>query len=199
MVEYRLGATNTMADALSRRDNEEGELLAISAPRFDFIERLRHAQATDPALVAIHDEIRAGIRTAQWSIIDDMVALEGCLFIPAASPLLPEILAAVHDDGHEGIHCMLHRLRRDFHCPNMHHLVREFVKACATCQKYKSDHLRPTGLLQPLPIPSNVWANVGIDFIEALPRVQGKTVILSIIDRFSKYCHFIPLVHPYTA
>jgi hypothetical protein len=32
--------------------------LAISAPRFDFIGRLRHAQATDPALVAIHDEVR---------------------------------------------------------------------------------------------------------------------------------------------
>jgi hypothetical protein len=56
-VEYRSGATNVIADALSHRDNEEGEVLAISAPRFDFIERLRHAQATDPALVAIHDEV----------------------------------------------------------------------------------------------------------------------------------------------
>ncbi|KAF0889041.1 hypothetical protein E2562_021097 [Oryza meyeriana var. granulata] len=72
-------------------------------------------------------------------------------------------------------------------------------QACATCQKYKSDHLRPAGLLQPLPIPSSVWADVGIDFIEALPRVQGKTVILSVVDRFSKYCHFLPLAHPYTA
>jgi hypothetical protein len=43
-----------------------------------------------------------------------------------------------------------------------------------------------------------VWADVGIDFIEALPRVQGKTVILSVVDLFSKYCHFIPLAHPYT-
>jgi hypothetical protein len=76
-------------------------------------------------------------------------------------------------------------------------LVQDFVKACATCQKYKTDHLRAARLLQPLPIPSSVWA--GIDFIEALPRVQGKTVILSVVDRFSKYCHFIPLAHPYTA
>jgi hypothetical protein len=198
-VENRSGATNTIADALSRRDNEEGELLAISAPRFDFIERLRHAQATDPALVAIHNEICAGTRTAPWAITDGMVALEGRLFIPAASPLLPEILAAVHDDGHEGVHRTLHRLRRDFYCPNMRRLVQDFVKACATCQKYKSDHLRPAGLLQPLPVPSSVWADIGIDFIEALPRVQGKTVILSVVDRFSKYCHFIPLAHPYTA
>jgi hypothetical protein len=77
--------------------------------------------------------------------------------------------------------------------------VQDFVKACVTCQQYKSDHLRPAGLLQSLPVPSAVWADVGIDFIEALPKVQGKTVILSVVDRFSKYCHFIPLAHPYTA
>ena len=63
-VEYRSGATNVVADALSRRNTEEGELLAISAPRFDFISRLRHAQAMDPALVAVHDEVRAGTRAA---------------------------------------------------------------------------------------------------------------------------------------
>jgi hypothetical protein len=44
-----------------------------------------------------------------------------------------------------------------------------------------------------------VWADIGIDFVEALPRVQGKMVILFVVDRFSKYCHFIPLAHPYAA
>ena len=128
-----------------------------------------------------------------------MVAFDGRLYIPSASPLLQEILAAVHNDGHEGIHRTLHRLRRDFHFPTMRRLVQDFVKACVTCQQYKSDHLRPASLLQPLPVPSAVWADIGIDFIEALPKVQGKTVILSVVDRFSKYCHFIPLAHPYTA
>jgi hypothetical protein len=58
-----LGTTNVIADALSHRDSEEGEVMAISAPHFDFNERLRHAQATDPALVAIRDEVRVGTRT----------------------------------------------------------------------------------------------------------------------------------------
>lgn len=198
-VEYRSGATNTVADALSRKDTEEGALMAISAPRFDFIARLRQAQATDPALVAICEEIRAGTRTAPWSIMGGMVAMHGRLYIPASSPLLQEIVAAIHDDGHEGVLRTLHRLKRDFHFPNMRRVVQDFVKACGTCQKYKSDHLRPAGLLQPLPIPSAVWADIGIDFIEALPSAQGKTVILTVVDRFSKYCHFIPLAHPYTA
>jgi hypothetical protein len=40
---------------------------------------------------------------------------------------------------------------------------------------------------------------VALDFVEALPRVRGKSIILTVVDRFSKYCHFIPLAHPYSA
>jgi hypothetical protein len=38
-----------------------------------------------------------------------------------------------------------------------------------------------------------------MDFVEALPRVKGKSVILTVVDRFSKYAHFLPLAHPYSA
>jgi protoheme ferro-lyase len=38
-----------------------------------------------------------------------------------------------------------------------------------------------------------------MDFIEALPRVSGKSVTLTIVDRFTKYYHFIPMAHPYSA
>ena len=38
-----------------------------------------------------------------------------------------------------------------------------------------------------------------MDFIEALSKVHGKSVLLTVVDRFSKFAHFIPLGHPYTA
>ena len=38
-----------------------------------------------------------------------------------------------------------------------------------------------------------------MDFIEHLPKVHGKSVILTVVDRFSKFAHFITLGHPYTA
>jgi hypothetical protein len=44
-----------------------------------------------------------------------------------------------------------------------------------------------------------VWVDVALDFIEAFPHVHGKSVVLTVVDRFSKYAHFIALGHPYTA
>ena len=60
------------------------------------------------------------------------------------------------------------------------------------CQRNKTEHLHPAGLDQ-------IWEDISMDFIEALPKVAGKTVILTVVDRLSKYAHFIPLAHPYSA
>jgi hypothetical protein len=69
---------------------------------------------------------------------------------------------------------------------------------CEVCQRYKSEHQHLVGLL-PLPVPQGVWTDVALDFVEALPQVCGKSVILTVVDRFIEYCHFIPLAHPYSA
>jgi hypothetical protein len=44
-----------------------------------------------------------------------------------------------------------------------------------------------------------VWADISIDLIERLPKVGVKSVILTVVDRFSKYAYFVALGHPYTA
>jgi hypothetical protein len=44
-----------------------------------------------------------------------------------------------------------------------------------------------------------VWVDISINFIKGLPKVHEKSIILTIVDRFSKYMHFIALSHPYTA
>lgn len=71
--------------------------------------------------------------------------------------------------------------------------VKSFVAACITCSQNKSQHTAPQGLLHPLPIPSRPWSHISMDFISGLPPSDGNTVILVIVDRFSKACRFIPL------
>jgi glycerophosphoryl diester phosphodiesterase len=50
-----------------------------------------------------------------------------------------------------------------------------------------------------LPIPPDAWHTTGLDFIEGLPKSNKFDTILVIVDKFSKYGHFIPLKHPFTA
>ena len=61
------------------------------------------------------------------------------------------------------------------------------------------ENTHPAGLLQPLPIPEHDWEEISMDFIEWLARSGGKTTILVLVYRFTKFAHFIPLSHPFTA
>jgi hypothetical protein len=124
--------------------------------------------------------------------------VRGKIYVPASSPSLSRILETEHGVGHKGVEKTLHRLRVDFHIPGTRRAILDFVKACATCQRTKTEQLHPAGLLQPFELSSVILADVSMDFLEGFPCVHGKSVILTVVDRFSKAAHFLPLGHPYT-
>lgn len=65
--------------------------------------------------------------------------------------------------------------------------------ACSVCATGKTSNRPPDGLLQPLPVPSRPWSHIVLDFVTGLQPSQGNTVVLTVVNRFSKAAHFIPL------
>lgn len=77
--------------------------------------------------------------------------------------------------------------------------VRDFVKSCTICQQAKPNRTKLPGLLQPLPVPSTAWQVIPMDFVEGLPKSGSADCVLVVVDYFTKYAHFLPLHHPFTA
>jgi hypothetical protein len=77
--------------------------------------------------------------------------------------------------------------------------VHEFVKQCQICLQAKPDRSAYPGKLQPLPVPHTACHTISLDFVEGLPRSGTADCILVVGDKFTKFSHFLPLSHPYTA
>lgn len=76
-------------------------------------------------------------------------------------------------------------------------VIRNYVVICEIYQRGKHQAISPIGLLQPLPILDEVWKDISMDFIGRLPQTKKGDTILVMLDRLTKYSHFIPFSHPY--
>lgn len=77
--------------------------------------------------------------------------------------------------------------------------VAKWVQECEVCQKNKTLTMSLAGLSQLLALPNQVWEELTMDFIEGLPKSDGMDIILVVVDRLSKYAHFIPLKDSFNA
>ncbi|KAF7834899.1 Transposon Ty3-G Gag-Pol polyprotein [Senna tora] len=93
--------------------------------------------------------------------------------------------------GHFGVDKTLALLHEHFYWPKMRKYVVSVCAKCVTCKHAKSK-VQPHGLYSPLPVPSQPWVDISMDFVLGLPRSQsGKDSIFVVVDRFSKMAHFI--------
>lgn len=122
--------------------------------------------------------------------------------IHANSPMIPKLLEQFHSSvigGHEGALKTYKRLLQEVYWRGMRKDVIKFITHCQECQENKYGTTSPAGLLSSLPIRQQVWTNVSMDFVEGLPSSKRFNSILVVVDRLSKYSHFIPLKHHFTA
>src|SRR5260370_26136548 len=71
-------------------------------------------------------------------------------------------------------------------------MVKDYMASCATCACAKSARHKPYGKLKQLPIPSQPWSSILMDFIEQLPASEDFSTILVVVDRLMKQVIFIP-------
>jgi hypothetical protein len=124
------------------------------------------------------------------------------LWVGANTATQTKIINAFHASGlggHSGIQATYQKISKLFWWPNLKQIVESFVKQCDIYQRAKHENCKVPDLLSPLPIPDNAWQDVSMDFIDGLPKCEGYSVILVVVDRFTKYGHFFPLKHPYSA
>ena len=95
--------------------------------------------------------------------------------------------------GHRGIVATTNALEHYF-WPTLRADIEKYFRECIVCQKVKYDRHKVYGKLQPLPMPHPPWESIAMDSIIDLPRSQYRNdAIWTIVDRFSKQAHFLPV------
>ena len=181
---YRPGSRNVKPDALSRLF----ALPASAEPPEDTI------LPSSCVVGAATWEVEKMVQEAQVNAQIPAECPSGILFVPQSAR--SSVLQWAHASKvacHPGVHRTLTLLRQRFWWPSITIDTREFVLACTVCARNKASHRPPAGLLRPLPIPHRPWSHIAVDFVTGLPPSEGNSVILTIVDRFSKSAHFVPL------
>uniref|UniRef100_A0A2N9H0U4 Integrase catalytic domain-containing protein n=1 Tax=Fagus sylvatica TaxID=28930 RepID=A0A2N9H0U4_FAGSY len=211
---------NKVADALSRKEDTNlkteveketaylqaqtrGHLCAISFPSPTWSDDLRASYEEDEELKSLVSRLQAsGEGEGHYTLNQGLLLYKDRFYIGKESGMKIKVLALIHDSplrGHSGYLKSLHRAKKDWFWHGMKKDIKAYIRGCDTCQRLKHETSKPAGLLQPLAIPPRPWHSISMDFVEGLPTSNKQNVILVIVDRFTKYVHFIFLSHPYTA
>ena len=182
-ISYKPGSENVKADALSRQFSDS----APSAAPEPILPQSRF-------LGALVWQIEAEVSRALQTDPGPGGGPPNRLFVP--SHLRSKVLSWGHTSkfaGHPGSTRSEEFIRRRFWWPGLSSDVKTYVAACDTCARSKNTHRPPAGLLHPLEVPTRPWSHIAVDFVTGLPPSEGNDTILTIVDRFSKAVHYVPL------
>ncbi|KAH9802123.1 Endonuclease [Citrus sinensis] len=185
MVKHTSGESNRVADALSRRTS----LLTQMHNQVLGFDTFRELYASDPFFASILEDVVAGF-CSDYHLHDGFIFKSNQLCVPN-SILRLKITAKLHNEGHMGRDKTLALIVNTYFWPTMRREVYHYVETCLICQVSKGAATN-AGLYMPLPIPTQPWVDISMDFVLGLPHTQrGMDSIFLIVDRFSKMTHFI--------
>jgi hypothetical protein len=90
---------------------------------------------------------------------------------------------------------MYQDLRQNFWWTRMKREIAKYVSECDTCQRVKASHLKASGTLQPLPIPSWKWEDISMDLLSVfLTRPKNITPYGQSLIHLLKLLIFFPCI-----
>ncbi|WVZ77328.1 LOW QUALITY PROTEIN: hypothetical protein U9M48_025207 [Paspalum notatum var. saurae] len=201
---YKPGMHNRVADALSRKVHGSSDtVLAISGSTPRWLEIIMEGYQQDPQTKELLTELSlTGSNGKGFSLVDGVIRFKGRIWLGSHKEAHQAVLLALHSSGlggHSGVTATYQKIKDLFAWPNMKNDIKDYIAACTVCSQAKPEHCKLPGLLQPLPVPPQAWHTISMDFIEGLPKSKNHDTILVVVDKLTKYAHFLPLTHPYTA
>jgi len=193
-IQYRSGSHNQAADALSQLpESDSSTLMVISVHCYTFMKELRQQLQTHPQYQQqLTDVLRYAATHPGFSVSQGLLLHKGRIWLPQGLPIISTLLMEFHatpTGGHAGVAKTIARITETFTWPGLRHDVTQFVANCVECQVTKYETKKAAGLLCPLPIPHRPWEDLSLDFIVGLPPYKNYTVILVVVNHFSKGIH----------
>nr|GEW11567.1 hypothetical protein [Tanacetum cinerariifolium] len=197
------GKENVVDDALFRVQ-QQGQLcqMLISIDTNKLIRAVKTTWSTDSKLKVVIECLQQGSfhdSKCTWSANE--LKGKGKLVVANDEAVRLKLITYFHRcvvGVHSGVQETLKRIYAFYYCKGLGKMVKHQIYLCDVCQRNKLYLVSYPGLLQPLPILEKVWKDVSMYFIKALQVSQGRTMIMVVMDRLSKYAHFIPLSNPFT-
>lgn len=204
-IMYKRERDNVVADPLSRIHEQPqlGTSAAISILVPQWKEDDRHSWHQDPEFIDILAALAVDPKAApDFSLQEGDLRFKGCLVVGQMGDIRQQIMSNLHNGTKVVILAGRQQLTESvpfFWWPSLNKDVKIWVQQCEAYQRCKSEHLPSPGLLQPIELPSHAWSTITMDFIESLPKSAGRDTILVVIDKYTKFAHFIALQHPFSA
>ena len=156
-IQYRSGAHNQAADALSRLPEHTYSLsMILFVPCLTFLEELRQKLRYHPQYNKQHQDIVCSPEThPNFTIANDLILKKGRIWLPRDLPIISSLLEEYHATpigGHMGVAKMIARLSENFQWPGLRDDIAKFVANCVECQYTKYETRKLAGWLCPLPV-----------------------------------------------
>jgi hypothetical protein len=197
---YKKGKANVVADALSRKYEDDKSLFSLSFIIPDWLQAVLQEWLHDPKSSHMIQQLWSNAPASPgYSWLHDELRYKGYLYLSKQSNLKSTVLSELHATptaGHFGFTKTYDRVKCSFFWDGMKQDIRNFVAECDVCQRNKGETVKSPDTLQPLLIPPAIWRDISMDFITGLPKSGNKSFIMVVVDRLSKYAHFCALQHP---